>query len=189
MKNEKHTSTIMWLSRTAGKKKGLIFCLVGIQIALGLSNVLFTFLFRSLVDFAMAGEKDDFFKIVVKMAGLMASQAALRALEYFLYEWTCSTMENVLKSRLFSCLLDKHYADVVAVHSGEWMNRLTSDTVVVAGGMVEILPGVTGLLARLGGALAAMYVLEPIFVYILVPGGLLAFLVTYLFRRVLKRLQ
>lgn len=44
------------------------------------------------------------------------------------------------------------YASVAAVHSGEWMNRLTSDTTVVAGGVTQIVPGLIGMLVRLLGA-------------------------------------
>ena len=37
------------------------------------------------------------------------------------------------------------------VHSGEWMNRLTSDTVVIAGGTTQIIPGMIGMVVRLIG--------------------------------------
>ena len=56
------------------------------------------------------------------------------------------------KHRLFSALLTGDYASVAAVHSGEWMNRLTSDTTVVAGGVTQIVPGLIGMLVRLLGA-------------------------------------
>ena len=98
-------------------------------------------------------------------------------------------MENRFKHRLFSALLTGDYASVAAVHSGEWMNRLTSDTTVVAGGVTQIVPGLIGMLVRLLGAVTAILWLEPRFLYILLPGGAAMMLLTYAFRKILKRLH
>ena len=46
-------------------------------------------------------------------------------------------------------ILQKDFASVNAVHSGEWLNRLTNDTVVVADSYVEILPGLVGMVVKL----------------------------------------
>ena len=107
----------------------------------------------------------------------------------FLSEYTSATVENRFKHRLFSALLTGDYASVAAVHSGEWMNRLTSDTTVVAGGVTQIVPGLIGMLVRLLGAVAAILWLEPHFLYILLPGGAAMLLLTYAFRKILKRLH
>ena len=61
--------------------------------------------------------------------------------------------------------MEKDYASVSMVHSGEWMNRLTSDTVVVANGLTEILPGLSRMLVKLVGATAMIIVLEPKFIF------------------------
>ena len=62
---------------------------------------------------------------------------------------------------------------MAAVHSGDWLNRMTSDTVVVANGMVQIFPGLAGMAVKLVGASAMILVLEPRFAYFILPGGLL----------------
>ena len=69
------------------------------------------------------------------------------------------------------------------------MNRLTSDTTVVAGGVTQIVPGLIGMLVRLLGAVTAILWLEPRFLYILLPGGAAMMLLTYAFRKILKRLH
>lgn len=182
-------STLARLSRAVGKKKAYILYLALLQAALGLCSVISALLFRNLIDRAVARDREGFLQAVIWLLALMAGRLALNALGHFLYEWTRATLENQFKEGLFSCLLRKSYASVTAVHSGEWMNRLTSDTAVVASGIVEIVPGLTGLSIRLLGALAAIFVLEPVFMGILIPGGGLVLLLTYCFRKVLKRLH
>lgn len=189
MLKKDNTDALIWLSYTAGKKKWYVLSMALLQALLGVSSVLFALLFRDLVDRAIAGEKTLFFHTLLEMGILMLCQMALSALDFFLYEWSRSSLENQFKERLFSCLLGKDYASVMSVHSGEWMNRLTSDTVVVTNGIIDILPGLTGLVTRLVGALVAIFMLEPMFAYLLIPGGGLAIFFTYGFRKILKRLH
>lgn len=189
MRNSQHTSTLVRLSRAIGKKKIYILYLALLQMALGISSVFSALLFRNLIDQAVARDRNGFVWAAAALACLMLGQLALNALGHFLYEWTRATLENQFKETLFSCLLRKSYSSVTAVHSGEWMNRLTSDTTVVAGGIIEIVPGLSGLLVRLLGALTAIFLLEPVFMAILIPGGALILLLTYCFRKVLKRLH
>ncbi len=51
-------------------------------------------------------------------------------------------------------------------HSGEWMNHLTSDTVVVSEGLATIVPGVAGMVTKMAGALVVILIMEPRFAYI-----------------------
>lgn len=189
MKHRYHTPTLVWLNQVIGSKKIDILSLVFLQALLSIAGIISALLFRTLIDRAVAGNKEAFFQAVIWMLCLMAGRMLLSALGRFLYEWTHSALENQFKERLFACLLRKSYAAVTAVHSEEWMNRLTSDTTVVTSGILEIIPGLTGMITRLAGALIAISLLEPMFIAILIPGGALILLFTYGFRKVLKRLH
>ena len=59
----------------------------------------------------------------------------------------------------------------------------------MANGYVEIMPGLAGMAVKLISALIMIIVLEPRFSAIFIPGGALLVLLTWLFRRVLKRLH
>ncbi len=107
----------------------------------------------------------------------------------YLSESERSLLENLYKRRLTENILQRDYASVSAVHSGEWLNRLTGDTTIVANGCVEILPGVAGRLVKLVSALAMIVVLQPILAAVVVPTGLILLVITYAFRRRLKLLN
>lgn len=188
IKNTKR-NTLKWLWHVTGNYKGGVAALFAVQVTFGLCGVASAMLFRALIDCAVGGQQTGFFLMALLLAGLFLGEDLLGVFNRFLYEWTRASLENRLKGRLFSCLLHKDYAAVTAVHSGEWVSRLTSDTVVVAGGIMDILPSLGGMLARLIGALAALFILEPAFFYILIPAGLLMILVTASLRKILKRLH
>ena len=74
------------------------------------------------------------------LAAMTLGQMLLNAADSLVSEWARASLANRLKQRLFACLLHKDYATVTARHSGDWVSRLTSDTAVVAGNMVDLLP-------------------------------------------------
>ena len=189
MKLNLNSNTLRWLWKVSGRYKTSVAGLLVIQIIFGLCGVASAILFMSLIDSATAKQLDVFIQAGLCIAGLFLFENLLRMLNRYLHEWTSASLENLFKERLFSVLLKKDHATVTATHSGEWISRLTSDVSVVTGGIIDILPGLGGMLARLGSALAALIVLEPAFLAILIPAGLFILLMTALLRKVLKRLH
>lgn len=189
MKNTNNSLTLRWINEVAERKKLYIGILLLVQIVLGISSVFYAVILKGIIDEAVEKNHQGFFFGVVAFAGLVVLQILLRAICRFLEEYSRSLMENRFKERLFSFLLRRDFAAVSAVHSGEWMNRLTSDTMVVSDGLAQIIPGVAGMLIKMAGALLMILILEPGFGYLLIPGGVLLILLTYGFRKVLKRLH
>ena len=181
--------TWQYLNAVAKKGKINISVLLAAQALLGISSVFYALFLRDIINGAVAGDKERFFSAVAAFALLVCAQLLIRALARFLEEYTRASLENCFKERLFSTLMEKDYAEVSAVHSGEWMNRLIGDTVVVANGLTDILPGLAGMAVRLVGAISAIVILEPTFLYLIVPGGILLMGFSYAFRKVLKELH
>ena len=185
----KQKNTLQWLSIVAGKTKLLVGVLVAVQAVLSVSSIAFAFILRRIINMAVDGARGGFWASLALLVGILLGQIMLSAASRFLSEYTSAAVENRFKHRLFSALLTGDYASVAAVHSGEWMNRLTSDTTIIAGGVTQIVPGLIGMLVRLFGALAAILWLEPRFFWVLVPGGAAMLALTYGFRKILKRLH
>lgn len=182
-------STLKWLYTVPGGKRWYILALTLVQALHGGSGVVYALLLRSVVDAAVEQNHNLFWRSLLLTIGLVAVQLALRAVIRWLTELSKSSLENAFKARLLDTLLHRDYLSVSAVHSGEWLNRMTNDAVVVTDGMVDILPGLAGMVVKLLSALAMIVVLEPLFAAILIPGGMVLVMFTWLFRRVLKQLH
>ena len=185
----KQKHTLQWISAVTGRAKGLVGLLVVVQTVLSVSSIAFAFVLRRIINMAVDGVQGGFWASLALLVGILLVQIVLSAAGRFLSEYTNAAVENRFKQRLFVALLTGNYASVTAVHSGEWMNRLTSDTTIIAGGVTQIVPGLIGMLVRLFGALAAILWLEPRFFWVLVPGGAAMLALTYGFRKILKRLH
>lgn len=185
----KRERSLPWLWQVTGKAKGYILALTLLQGAGGLIGVAYALLFRAMVDFAVAGDAAGFRRSAVRLAGLVLVQLLVSALTRWLHELAKADIENRFKRRLLDQILRKDFASVSATHTGEWLNRLTSDTAVVAGGTVEILPGLVGTVIRMVSALGMILALNPTLGWVLIPGGLAMGVFSYLFRGGLKRLH
>ena len=184
--NKVNTNALSFIYKVAGKKKFYILILLFVQVALGISSVWFALLLKNLVNFAVAKQKMGFYIEAGHVILLILSQIALRALQRYMEEKCRSDLENAFKERMFSTLFKKDYGQVAGVHSAIWMNELTSDTVVVANAMTQIFPNLAGMVVKLVAAACAILYLEPRFGYLIVPGGILLVLFSYVFRRQMK---
>lgn len=183
------TGAKKWLFTVPGSRKIYILFLVVLQSLHGASGVLYALILRGIVNAAVNQNAPGFWNGVLRILLLVTGQIILRALIRRLNELSKSELENCFKQRLFRTILTRDYTAVSAVHSGEWMNRLTNDTVVAANGCVEIVPEVTGMVVKLVSALFMLTALDRRFARIFIPGGILLLLFTWEFRKVLKNLH
>ena len=186
--NQKMTDmkTVKWLLNAVRGYGRYMFILVLLQILVNGGAVGYALIIKEMVDSAVARNRTEFVKGLVAFGALMAVIMLIRILIRRTEEATRSGMENRLKARLFEKLLWKDYECVNAVHSEEWMNRMTSDTAVCANGMTDILPGFLGMLVRLTGALGMMFLLQRELAYILLPSGVVFVGITLILRKYLK---
>lgn len=177
---------ISWLLKTVGKYKGYIIILLFLQMIANGGAVGYAVVMKNMIDCAVNGDKEFFFRNLFLFAALMFFLMIIRFVLRQIEETAKSGMENSFKSGLFSTLLCKDYGQVSKVHSEEWMNRITSDTAVCANGMTEILPGFIGMAVRMTGALVLMFLLEPRLAYFIIPGGVFFVIITLFLRKYLK---
>ena len=148
-----------WLFKVPGMKKLYIVFLMLLQAFYGGSGVIYALLLKNVVDSATDGNIKEFKVNVVYIVLLVITQLILRALIRYFNEKARISIENIFRERLFSCILDRDYGKVSAIHSGEWLNRLTSDTEVISSGYVEILPGLVGMLVKLISAVFMLLIM------------------------------
>lgn len=178
-----------WIFGVSGKLKLGVLLLVLLNSAISISAVAFALVLREAIDGAVSGNKMVFLKFVIILGLIMVGQIAARGVIRFLDEYVRSGMENVIKTRLYETILSRKYSAITAYHTGELLNRITNDAVVVADGFVQIIPGIIAMLVKLAGAAAVLFVLDYRFSIIFFAGGGLVLIFTTLFRRVMKKLH
>ena len=185
-KNRLSKSTLQYLKDITGNKKLYFSILMIVQILQGISGVCFALLLKSVIDSAVIHDGRLLIQNILLFIGLIILQMIFSALLRYYNELSKATFENNCKARLFEQLLHRDYSFISSIHSAEWMNRLTSDTVVVSSGLTEIVPGLAGMAAKMLGAISMIILMEPRFVFVIGVGGVLMVLLTTIFRKKLK---
>lgn len=96
-------------------------------------------------------------------------------------------LRNDIRHDLFEALLHKQYASFHDMHTGEILNRLTSDIQIVVDNSITLVPSLVALAIKLIGGVAIMMAIEPIFTSIVLVGGILVTLFIQFFTRYYKR--
>ena len=146
-------NAIRWLYKVPARKKLYILALTIVQSLNGASGVLYAVFLRDIVNSAVDRDSQGFIRNSVFIIALILVQLTLSAISRWLSELSRATLENLFKERLMHNILRKDFGRVSAVHSGEWLNRLTSDTTVIANNYTEIIPGFAGMAVKMLSAL------------------------------------
>lgn len=184
---QKHT--MQWLSAVTGRAKGLVGLLVVVQTVLSVSSIAFAFVLRRIINMAVDGAWGSFWAALAALVGILLGQIILSAAGRFLSEYTSSAVENRFKHRIFSAPAYRR----LCLGCGGALRRVDEppDLGYHRGGgrRDPDRARLIGMLVRLLGAVTAILWLEPRFLYILLPGGAAMMLLTYAFRKILKRLH
>ena len=185
--------TLKWISQTLGKRKWILSVICIIECLLAVSGIVFALIMRQAIDHAVAGEMKLFWRFVIALAVLILSQIVLRWLERFTDDDARASIENQFRQKAFCGVLRTDYSRMKEYHTGELMNRITSDTLVVTDGVVTLLPDFLSMVVRIVGVLIVMGAIEPKIAAVFLIGGCVVALLSVLPRKwqksVHKRVQ
>ena len=181
---------LKWLISRSKKQSGKIVALIIANAVFSVLSVLFAFAIKEIIDSATVyGDLNRLISFAVAICLIVVFQFVFRVLINGLTEHIRAKLEMEYRSRIFSQILIKKQDKISSYHSGELMNRLTSDTSVVADGVSTIVPTVVSAGVRLICAVIALIILDWVFAIAFTVAGLLVFLVISLVRGKLKSLH
>lgn len=181
-------AALSWIWQTLSKRKIWMLLLIVIQIANGILATERSLMLKDVIDNAVNHDRETFIQSLCILLGLFVIQLAIMSYYRHISTKTQCSIEVDLKKRLYKTLLDKDYASVKAVHSGQWNQRMTSDTSNVASLSVSLIPSFVGLFVRMAGAIIALLFLMPLLVILLIPFGFCLLGGTMIMKRTSKRM-
>lgn len=147
---------VPWMIRVLGSRLWMVAALAGLEMVIAGGGVYTAWVMRDLVNAAVGGASDALRLSVVVFAAVSAALIALQALYRFLQKRARTMFQNILRLRFLGKVLHAELSSVQAVHTGEWMSRLTDDARIVASGVTTVVPSPAGMLAQLVGSLALL---------------------------------
>lgn len=189
MNRKGNISALKWVWTISGKAKMWPVMQSLVRLAQGGIAIAYAYSLGKVVDAAASGSVDLFFKEFQLFALYNITSILLLLLNRYLTERSKNALEKAFRMQAFSQLLRRDYGQISRIHTGEWMNRITSDTNVIANAVSAIIPETLGAAARIVGALIALLQIIPQIALFLIPGGILFAAVSLLMQNKLKQLH
>ncbi len=93
------------------------------------------------------------------------------------------------RTKLFYGILNKKYEKINKIHSGELINRLTSDISIISDGVMNIIPNILYYITQFLGAFVVLIVIAPKFTIFFIIAGICISIITVLLRGKFKGLH
>ena len=185
----KDKTALNWIYKKSKGQRLSMFFLILLNVLFSLSSVAFAFAVKMIIDGATGGDKDKLISGSIFIGVTVILQFVLRVSANGLADRIKAKLEMSYKTEIFNGVIRKKYDKIGAYHSGEVMNRLTSDVGVVSDGVASILPTVCSSVARVLFAVIALIMIDYVFAIAFTVAGLLVFGVISLLRGKLKSLH
>ncbi|MGN0242629.1 MAG: ABC transporter ATP-binding protein [Lachnospiraceae bacterium] len=185
----KDKKTLHWIYEQSKSQFFLIFILVLGNAAFAVCGVVLALASRGVIDGATSGDLSKLISRALLLLGIIVLQLVLRLVCNYISAYIQGKLEIAYKSHLLEKILERDYISISSYHSGEILNRCTSDVNVVRDAVTGILPNTIGLVTRLVAAFAVLCYLEKSFALLFGVAGLLLLLIKNVFRGWLKKMH
>lgn len=179
----------IWLKREMRPYRSIILFLTLLSVMTTLSSLTFAYLTRYLLNSAAVGDKRNLIVFSCVILGLLLLRIFLQSCGRYLSEKTRARIVRDLRGKVFENILRSDYAQIQKYHSGELLNRLTTDLQEIASTSVGLIPSLVGMITQCVGAIAALLTTDPLFTLIYVLCGGAFGCVAALFRKQIKKRQ
>lgn len=178
-----------WIKKEMRQYRAVILFLTCLSILSTLSSLAFAYMTRYLINSASARDRKGLLLFSCILVGLLLLRILFQTLGKYYAEKIRSRIVRDLRVRVYKDILRSNYAQIQRFHSGELLNRLTSDLQEIAATSVGLLPALVGMITQCFGAIAALITTDPLFTLIYIVCGGAFGGVAALFRKQIKKRQ
>ncbi len=187
--NGSDITALKWIIKTSKGSWLFVFVYAVLSAALAYFGIYTAYGVKDVVNGA-AGRDFELLKHgALYLLILVLIQLALKIFNSNMYERARAKIEIKIRTSVFDSIMKKDYSEISKHHSGDLLNRLTSDVQTICDGVTGLVPNVVALLTKLISAVVIMVGLDWIFAVIFLAGGGLIALTTAFFRNYLKSIH
>ncbi len=179
----------VWLKREMRQYSGIILFLTLLSVFSTFATLAFAYLTRYLINSATGGDRPRLLLFSCIILGLLLLRIFLQAISKYLAEKTRARIVRDLRAKLYKNILYADYAQIQKYHSGELLNRLTTDLQEISSITVGLLPSLVGMLVQCVGAIVALLTIDLWFTLIYAVCGGVFCGIAALFRKQIKNRQ
>lgn len=172
MKKENNKATLKWIYARTKRFLPAVAVTSLISAFTAVSYVLLALITKRVLDIATKDAAGSLAAAGTALFAVIAVQVILSACQSLLNAYVNGKLTLSLRSYLFTLICRKKYSQISRYHSGDILNRLTSDVDVVVSSSVSIIPSVVSTVAKITAGIGAMIFMNPIIAAVILVLGI-----------------
>lgn len=182
-------STMRWIYEYS--RSNLIWVLLLAVLSGGIAGsfIMLALMSRRFLDIATRAEQGNLNVQILFILGLILFQAVLNIICSYVRMRVTAKLEIQIRTGIFSTILRKKYHKIVYMHSGEILNRMTSDIDIVVGAVVGMIPQAISMFTKIGAGLIVLFVMDSGFTAVVLGIGVLVCICSRIYSRHFKYLH
>ncbi len=171
MKNQSNKTTLKWIYRRIKRFLPAIIATALISAVTAVSYVVLALLTKRALDIATGDAAGNLAAAGAVLFAVIALQVTAGACQSLLNAYTNGKLTMSLREYLFTAICKKKYEEISPYHSGDILNRITSDVDTVVSSSVTIIPNSVSIFTKIIAGLGAMVFMNPILALIILLLG------------------
>lgn len=186
---EKSKGVLKWLY---GYTKGQLWWVAFLSVITGVISLGYIWLAlasKKILDIATGDVQGSMMLSIIEIISVILLQSFLNILYCNIVIRAVGKISIRIKQGLFCKLIGKKWTSVNVFHSGEILNRFTSDVDIVVNGVVSIVPNAIALGTRLVAGMVVLFMIDWQFTLLVVALGAVVFLASKVYSKHFKYLH
>lgn len=189
LKNLLDSETNKWIIKNAKPQVINIIVISVIYAVMAYLGVAVATFSRGIVDSAVNSDIGGIVYYAVILVSLTVGQLIIRIVSKVVNFNIQAKLEMSIKQSIFNSIIRKKYDKISQIHTGELLNRITSDVLVVVSSIISIVPNMVYFIVKLIGVFVVLFAIDKTFCLVFIIGGALMFGVVLLFKSKMKALH
>lgn len=175
--------SIRWIYNSSKRYLWMIVLLTIISTLISGSFILLAIVSKKVLDIATKNITGSILYTSLFLFLIIAFQALANVISSNCRVYSQAKIENSIKKQLLQTLLQKEYQEIISLHSGELMNRFTSDVEIVAAGIVNFIPQIFSLITKIIGGICVLLSIDVEFTLIILVIGIISVICSRLYSK------
>lgn len=181
--------TIKWIFKKT-KSQAVNFILLNLlNIVYSVLSIYLILISKHVIDAAASGSLLELKKYIIQLIMITLIEIGLKAILASIHAVTRAKLEMNFKQDVLHTILRRNYEQVTKFHSGELMTRIVSDVNLIIDTLVALIPSILSMVTRLVCAIVLLFQISREFVFALLIGGAVLFVVVNVFKPYLKNIH
>jgi len=171
-KKESNAKTLKWIYKRTKRYFPAIAIIAVLAVLVSLSFIVLALLSKDVLDIATGNNQGNLAFYGLMLVVVIIFQILFNGIQSILTTYTSGKLTISLRNHLFTVLSKKKYANITDYHSGDLLNRFTSDTDVLLNSVISIVPSVCSMVAKIVGGISTLLVLDSRIAIIILAAGI-----------------